>query len=682
MIFDIYIWSIKHARKGWYIMKIISIVVCVVTLFSIFSVATPVLAVENTDIFKYKLNEDNASYTVTGITDTSVNAIIVPSEYNDLPVTAIGEYAFNSCRYATVVVIPEGITEINGGFHYLTRLRSITFPLSLVKIGNNAFMASTHNLKYIYYPGNAEQWSNIDIGQGNSFDITKDGVVFSPSPDCHITENVVISEATDVAPGRTINQCMVCGEILDETIHPQLLPYEPIFEVYNDADGVCIDWFAHEGPDYYHVYRRTSGTSWKKIGKVEGRGECNCYLECFCEEFADRILVDKDVKTGTTYYYTIKAENEVGFSTYNKTGIKIKYVQTPKLTKIANETKGVRISWKKVSGVDGYYIYRADITNNKTQAKREKIATIKKQSVQSYLDESAKAGRKYSYTVKAYDGKTLSANQKSGMQTIRLTTPKITSVVNGKSGVQVNWKKTSGAQEYIVYRKTAKTGWARLGTTTALTFVDTTAKNGSTYYYTVKAMAGNNFSAYNKGIKIKFISAPEFTKVANQANGIMVNWNKVSGVDGYYIYRRVSGTTSWSKIASIKKSSTTSYVDKKVSAGKTYDYAVKAYDGKTVSGRYPFVKITRLTVPALKTVKSGKDGITVTWSKVTNADGYYVYRKTANSSWVCVEKVEGVATLKFTDTSVEKGKTYIYTVRAFKGNDRSYYNTKGISVKY
>ena len=50
MIFDIYIWSIKHARKGWYIMKIISIVVCVVTLFSIFSVATPVLAGEINNI--------------------------------------------------------------------------------------------------------------------------------------------------------------------------------------------------------------------------------------------------------------------------------------------------------------------------------------------------------------------------------------------------------------------------------------------------------------------------------------------------------------------------------------------------------------------------------------------------------------------------------------------------------
>jgi len=47
-------------------------------------------------ILKFTLNEDEASYTVSGLLDPEAKAITIPETHLGLPVTAIGEKAFNS----------------------------------------------------------------------------------------------------------------------------------------------------------------------------------------------------------------------------------------------------------------------------------------------------------------------------------------------------------------------------------------------------------------------------------------------------------------------------------------------------------------------------------------------------------------------------------------------------------
>ena len=77
--------------------------------------------------------------------------------------------------------------------------------------------------------------------------------------------------------------------------------------------------------------------------------------------------------------------------------------------------------------------------------------------------------------------------------------------------------------------------------------------------------------------------------------------------------------------------------------------------------------------------KSSSAGIKVTWKAVTGSNGYYVYRKTAGTSWVRIGTVG--ATTSFTDKTAKKGTTYTYTVRAYSGGTTSYFSTKGISCK-
>lgn len=62
--------------------------------------------------YKFELNEDGESYTFAGLNDNNLKKIVIPSTYNDLPVTAIGEYAISSTVES--IYISENIESVYG----------------------------------------------------------------------------------------------------------------------------------------------------------------------------------------------------------------------------------------------------------------------------------------------------------------------------------------------------------------------------------------------------------------------------------------------------------------------------------------------------------------------------------------------------------------------------------------
>ena len=111
----------------------------------------------------YTLSDDGTYYSVSGIGTCTDRAIIIPATYNNLPVKAVGVWAFSGCTSLTSITIPKSVTSIgnyafwncssltsvtilNGVtsigdqvFQDCTSLTSITIPDSVTSIGNNAF---------------------------------------------------------------------------------------------------------------------------------------------------------------------------------------------------------------------------------------------------------------------------------------------------------------------------------------------------------------------------------------------------------------------------------------------------------------------------------------------------------------------------------------------------------------
>lgn len=72
-------------------------------------------------------------------------------------------------------------------------------------------------------------------------------------------------------------------------------------------------------------------------------------------------------------------------------------------------------------------------------------------------------------------------------------------------------------------------------------------------------------------------------------------------------------------------------------------------------------------------VEAVASGVKVTWKKIDNACGYYVYRKMGNGSYTKIATVKGFSKVSWVDKKAQAGKSYTYMVKAYnaKGTGKS-----------
>ena len=365
---------------------------------------------------------------------------------------------------------------------------------------------------------------------------------------------------TDLVAGRTYRYRVfaIWGE--DECATPDsfkhtFLKVPEITSRSNAYGGIKISWESVKNAEKYKIMRKESGDDWEEIKTVSS---------------STTSYTDKTTKNGVKYYYAVKAVKGDSESYYESKSFK--YFGSPKAT-VENKTSAITVTWDKISGAKSYYVYRK--APGETSWKR--IAIVTKNI---YTDSDVKSGKVYKYTVKAYNGDIFSGYNTSGWTIKRLTAPKLKSIKNATSGVTIEWSKVTGASKYIVYRKSSSLGsWEAIETTTSLSYTDKTAKEGTTYTYTVKAGYGDYRSTYiADGLKMKRLARPALESVKSSKSGVTFKWGTVTGASGYYVYRK-TGSGSWEEIAKVTGASSDSYVDKTAKKGKTYYYSVRAYSG-------------------------------------------------------------------------------------------------------
>ena len=264
-----------------------------------------------------------------------------------------------------------------------------------------------------------------------------------------------------------------------------------------------------------------------------------------------------------------------------------------------------------------------------------------------------------------------------------LATPKISKAESVYGGVKLTWNKVSGAAKYRVYYKGRK-GWTRMVDTTSTSYIDKDVSSGRNYTYTVRCISadGKSFtSGYDsKGKSVKYIAAPEISKLESVNGGVKISWGKVSGAAKYRVYYK--GRKGWTRMVD---TTSTSYIDKDVSSGRNYTYTVRCIsdDGKSFeSGFNPKGSSIRYNqAPKILETNVVNGGIKVIWESENNTN-YRLYCKTEGKGWtkVCDSKT-GVVTHK----NLQPNKTYTYTVRAISSDAKKYlsgYDPVGMSAKY
>lgn len=99
----------------------------------------------------------------------------------------------------------------------------------------------------------------------------------------------------------------------------------------------------------------------------------------------------------------------------------------------------------------------------------------------------------------------------------------------------------------------------------------------------------------------------------------------------------------------------------------------------------PTVKVSNslqepmLTSVEAKSSSTSNTAIQISWNKVSNASGYYLYRKTVGGSYKKIASIKNKNTLTYTDKTAYAGD-YIYTVKAYSGSKTGAYNTLGMTA--
>ena len=415
-----------------------------------------------------------------------------------------------------------------------------------------------------------------------------------------------------------------------------------------DANGskVQLSWTGGvTGAEGYVIYRRTEGGSYAEIGRTAG----NTYSDT--------------ISAGIKYYYAVAVYS--GSRTEGKCPeVGVMYLAEPAVTGASNITSGVQVKWSKVTGATGYIVYHKGAGKGWAR-----IADIKDGSTVNYTDTTAASGTTYTYTVRAYNKDTMS-DWNSTKSLMRISDTTLTGASNITSGVQVKWSKVTGATGYIVYRKGAGKGWARIADIkngSTVSYTDTTAASGTTYTYTVRAYNGSTMGDWHSAKSLMRLSDTTVSGASNITYGVQVKWSRVTGATGYIVYRKGAGK-GWARIADIKNGSTVSYTDTTAASGTTYTYTVRAYNGSTMGDWHSAKSVKRLSDPKLTSASKVSGGINVRWTGVTGATGYIVYRKSGSGSWGRIADIKSGSTVSYTDRTAKAGTTYTYTVRAYSGS--------------
>ena len=245
--------------------------------------------------------------------------------------------------------------------------------------------------------------------------------------------------------------------------------------------GLNVKWAKVNGAVNYRVFRKTEDTGWKKVGDTTAVS-----------------FLDKTAVSDTTYIYTVRcisADAKKYTSAFDTEGKSYHYIATPGVPAVAAAVNGVTVKWTAVEGAPKYRIFR------KTGSGGWKFLADTVET--EYTDTAVASGTKYTYTIRVINEDAsayLSAYNTTGKAIAYIAAPNAPTLKNTTSGVQITWAKVTGAAKYRIFRKTGTGGWAKLADTTAVTYVDKTAKNGTKYSYTIRCITsdGTKFtSAYN-----------------------------------------------------------------------------------------------------------------------------------------------------------------------------------------
>ncbi len=462
----------------------------------------------------------------------------------------------------------------------------------------------------------------------------------------------------------SVAQAKCSGIVINTASGGPYIPPTPSLAASGGNGQAVLSWTASAGSTAYNLYRSTT---------TGGEGSTPYHTGLTATTYTDTGLTN-----GVSYYYTVAAVNSAGTSAQsNQVSIVPSGAPQPStITAVAgNDT--VALSWSTTTGATAYNLYRATISGAEGTT-----PYVTATSATSYTDNNVVNGNTYYYTVAAIGSTGTSAQSSEIIATPVASTqytapepPYDVTAASGNSQVILTWQDNGNATSYNIYRGTASGGESTTATATGITtttYSDSAVTDGVTYYYVLTAVdaAGTSYLS-NEATATPEPgppSAPANLIATASAATVALTWSASTGATSYAVYR---GTSSNGEAALNPTVSGTNFTDNTVANGTRYYYVVTATGVYGQSGFSNEVvatpSATAPSVPTGLTAIGSVNQVSLSWSGVSGATTYNIYRATVSGGEGATPLTVGVTSPSYADTATNDGITYYYTVAAVDG---------------
>lgn len=396
-------------------------------------------------------------------------------------------------------------------------------------------------------------------------------------------------------------------------------------------------------------------------------GEATCTEKAKCEicgaeygeplghEYIETVVAPTYTSKGYTVFECTRCKHK-----YNGNFVPVKPIPDVEEIAVENMTYDeVNISWKNISGVDGYYVegYVGNQWTKFSFSTDGDSATAKLSGLS--------AGLKYKVRIAAYAGRFTGKFRYFYVDTVPSPVWNINTVKATDETVRISWNRNTRADGYKVewYIDNQWSVKTVTGNNNIAAVIDGLCA-GTRYKVRVSAYKGDLYSPYTYGYIDTLPSKVTGITQTVTSSSFTLTWDKNESADGYTVQYYADG--KWNE-KTLNGNDKTTVTIGSLKGYKTYKVRIKAYKGELQSA---FDDIYITTAPSkvsgLK-VKSAVDSkAVVIWNADANADGYNVgyyiggkwLEKTITDNKTAMAELDGLTPYS----------TYKVRVRAYKGD--------------
>ena len=421
---------------------------------------------------------------------------------------------------------------------------------------------------------------------------------------------------------------------------------------------ISLSWNTSAGATSYKVYRKTTGTY------------------ALITTTASTSFSDTTVTDGVTHYYVVRSYN--GAESIDSSEVSGQPITTFALTSVASVgPNSIEVDYPATTGAATYEVGYG--TNGTTYTY---VASTSSPHTLTGLSPNVL----YYVVVRAKNtiGSTATQITPSMTATTSFGAPSSVAAVGSASKITVTWNSMAGVTKYIVLRGATNVVADMVAIDSNVltnSYQDTTATEGETYYYAVKAFNGSTSPASSVAFAqaIEPFTISSTTPVTNST--ITLSWASPAGGATYDVQWGITSGTYTGSATNV----TSPYQLTGLLSNKTYYIIVKAKNavggGALVTSSESNQKTStvapiNLTATANSPLyPSGR--VALSWSAATGATTYNILRKSGSDPFSVINSSATGTT--FLDTTVTDGVLYTYAVQGYNGSNSA--NSNEFSIK-